>query len=73
MGTMDRTRESFGQGAQVPSNPIIRMTMAAEEEGGYIVATIEPSSAVYHSIYARFLAPTSHNIVIAYHSQGWVH
>lgn len=50
-----------------PSGGDARMTTSGpSDEGGYVLATVEPSSAVYHSVYARFLAPNRHNVVIAY-------
>lgn len=32
--------------------------------GGYFVATIEPAAAVFQSMYAHFLGPESHNLVV---------
>ncbi|PJF19370.1 DDB1-1 protein [Paramicrosporidium saccamoebae] len=36
-----------------------------EGTGGYFVATVEPPSAVFHSLYARFMGPNVHNLIIS--------
>lgn len=42
----------------------------ASGEEGYYVATIEPPSAVFGSLYANFLGCDSHNLVIKYGGGG---